>query len=682
MRDFGPSIGPWLWFKLYWTAWALLLMVTARLLWVRGKEGGLRVRLRLARHRFTPPTSWIASMAVVSILAFGGFIFYNTNMLNNYVNSSGLKKWSADYEHRYGKYADVPQPFITTARLNIEIYPRQRSAGIQGSYHLVNLGSAPIDSVHVATVRGVETTSLTFDRVAELVVNDDKFHHLIYALKEALQPGDSLQLNFTVHAEPHGFGENGVDASIVANGTHISSAWLPTVGYKASRELIGPSERRVFGLPPRPVIPSLYDVRARSKRSPGIVLETVIGTDEDQVAVAPGALIASSSPQNGRRHFHFSTTTPIGDEWAFFSARYDVREEEWRSPDSAGHPITIRIYHSPEDTTHLDRMVRSIRASMDYYTKEFGPYPFGDQLTVVERAGNGEGMHADAGMITHAEGFVTWNPAANNMRVHDHPYAVVMHEMGHQWGVPIASVEGAPVMSEGIAWYYGLKALENSIGPKATRQLLYYMRQPNPYPVIRRGEPLLRGLDPYLSYRRAPFALYAISKYIGDGKVNGALRRMREEHQPANTPLATTLDLYAELKKATPDSLQYLLHDLFEVNTFWELATEKVTAKRTQDSTWQVTLVLQAKKVVIDSAGVERELPMDEWIPIGVFAPGAPGDELGSPLYLQMHRIHSGQQTITVTVPREPVLAGIDPYHLIDIVELEEDDNVEPVQRE
>ncbi len=42
MRGFGPSLGPWLWFKLYWAAWALLLAVVARLLWVRGKESGLR----------------------------------------------------------------------------------------------------------------------------------------------------------------------------------------------------------------------------------------------------------------------------------------------------------------------------------------------------------------------------------------------------------------------------------------------------------------------------------------------------------------------------------------------------------------------------------------------------------------------------------------------------------------
>ena len=34
-----------------------------------------------------------------------------------------------------------------------------------------------------------------------------------------------------------------------------------------------------------------------------------------------------------------------------------------------------------------------------------------------------------------------------------------------------------------------------------------------------------------------------------------------------------------------------------------------------------------------------------------------------------MHRIRSTEQTITVTVPRKPAHAGIDPYHLL--IELE-----------
>ncbi len=227
-----------------------------------------------------------------------------------------------------------------------------------------------------------------------------------------------------------------------------------------------------------------------------------------------------------------------------------------------------------------------------------------------------------------------------------------------------------------------MKVVENARGREHLRRLLSFMRQPHPYPQIRRGEPLLRGLDPYLSYRKGPFALYALSEYIGEERVNGALRRLIEVHGSGEAPLATTLDLYRELQAVTPKSLQYLLHDLFEVNTYWELEMERATAEQTGEGAWQVTLDVRARKVVADPAGVETEVPIDEWVEVGVFAPAGEGEELSEPLYVQKHRIRSGQQTITVTVPRKPVGAGIDPYHVLDWEEGEDDDNIEGVEIE
>jgi hypothetical protein len=68
---------------------------------------------------------------------------------------------------------------------------------------------------------------------------------------------------------------------------------------------------------------------------------------------------------------------------------------------------------------------------------------------------------------------------------------------------------------------------------------------------------------------------------------------------------------------------------------------------------------------------------MNEWVELGVFAEAKPGESLGQPLYVQKHRIHSGRQTITVTVPGKPARGGIDPYNLLD---WEEGDNIEPIE--
>ncbi|MGB8193057.1 MAG: hypothetical protein WCF67_14105, partial [Chitinophagaceae bacterium] len=674
MRGFGPYLGPWLWFKLYWTAWALLLAVIARLFWMRGKESGLRVRLRLARRRFTRPMAWTAGAALALILSLGGFIFYNTNILNEYHTASDIKKRSAEYERRYGRFAAMPQPQLTATNMRIEIYPERRAVDIRGTYHLVNRSAIAIDSILVAIEPGVETRTLTFDKAATLVLNDQELSSRTYKMVKPLQPGDSLRLNFQVIMKPHGFTESGVDASVTAKSSFFTNAWLPRIGYQSSRELISASDRSEYKLSPRPLIASLYDTAAPKDRGAGINFDAVVGTHQDQVAVAPGALRRTWTA-DGRRYFHYTTDGPIGSEWTFFSANYKVHETSWKNPDSA-QTVAVRIFHNPADTAQLHRIVQGVHASLDYYTKEFGAYRY-NHITFVERTGNGVSMHADPSLVHYSEGFTTWQPDNDSLSL-DMPFAVVAHEMAHQWTVPSAFVEGAPVMSESLAWYYAMKAVEKAKGRAHLQRLLNYMRQPYPHPPIRRGEPLLRGLDKYLSYRRGPFALYALNEYVGEDKINKALRLLLEKHRPEKAPLATTLDLYRELQAVTPDSLQYLLHDLFEVNTYWQLKTEGVTAKQTKAGTWQVTLEVQARKTVVDSAGVETDVPMNDWVEIGIFAHATNGES--KPLYLQKHLIKSGKQTITVTIQRKPGSAGIDPNHLL--IDQDTSDNTSAVKME
>ena len=78
MNGFGPFIEPFVWFKLYWAAWALLFAVITMLFWVRGTELGVRNRLTLARARLRGPTARMAGVATALILVLGGFVFYNT----------------------------------------------------------------------------------------------------------------------------------------------------------------------------------------------------------------------------------------------------------------------------------------------------------------------------------------------------------------------------------------------------------------------------------------------------------------------------------------------------------------------------------------------------------------------------------------------------------------------------
>jgi ABC-2 type transport system permease protein len=677
IRGFGASLGPWLWFKLYWAAWALLLAVAARLLWVRGREGGLGARLRQARRRFTRRTAAAAAAAVGLVLTLGGFVFYNTNVLNEYATAADGMERRAGYERRYGRYARVPQPRLAGTDLRVEIDPDRRAVDIRGSYRLVNRGAVPVDSIHLATAPDAETGAVTFDRPAARVLVDDDLGHRIYAIATPLQPGDSLRLSFSVRVEPRGFRNGGVDDPVVANGTFFEGEdWLPAVGYQPDRELRRAADRRAHGLAPRPRFRSLDDAGARQDATGEemAAFSAVVGTAPDQVAVAPGTLRRTWT-EGGRRYFHYATDAPVGGV-AIFSAKYAVREARWSPSAGAGRGVAIRIHHHPGHTANLDRMLHSVRASLDHYTARFGPYPYG-HLTLVEIPGLG-GMHAYGSLITFQEGFSRFDPRGSS-RVPDFPFSVVAHEVAHQWWgshLAPARVEGNAILSESLAEYSAFQVLKKTHGHDHLRRYLGLLRTQYEVPGKRAAVPLLRASDEFHQYYKGPVALYALGEYVGEDRVNRALRRLLEAH--GSGALLTTRDLHRELRAVTPDSLRYLLHDLFAANTFWELETERATAQRTPAGAWRVTLDVRARKVTVDPAGVETEVPMDDCIQVGVFAPAAEGEARGRPLYTRMHRVRSGRQRITVTVPTRPARAGIDPDHLL--MDGERYDNAADVQ--
>jgi len=690
IRGFGPSLAPWLWFKLYWVAWAVLLAVAATLLWPRGLERSLWSRLQVARRRSTRVTVGVAATAVALIVTLGGFIFYNTNSLNRYRTASEETERRAEYERRYGKYVGIAQPTLASTNLRVELYPERREAEIRGTYFLTNSGSAAIDTIHLTTIPGVpvvETGAVSVDRPASPVVVDDDLGYRIYALEKPLQPGDSLHLSFEVRIAPHGFRNNGADAFIVGNGSHFTNRdWLPAIGYQRNRELDGVGVRRQYGLARRPAVPSLDDPSldqnaARRIRVGGdpITVEAIVGTSGDQVAVAPGTLRRTWT-EGGRRYFHYLTDVPINNQYGVFSAAYALREEQWMRPAQGqgatgpGQAVTIQIFHHPGHAGNLGRMVASVRASLDHYTRQFGPYPY-SYLRLIENPDRGMGVGTEAATIEYGEGFSLLNPG-NGPQDLDIVFAVVAHGVARRWwGMQVvpADVEGAGLLGVSLETYSAMRVVEETLGPEHLRRYLLSMRKGFGPPRTRAAPPLLRATDSFAYSRRGPFALYALSQYIGKDRVDDALRSLLKKHGSGVPPLPTSLDLYRELQAVTPDSYQYLLRDLFEKNTFWEFETQRATAQQTEAGAWQVTLDVRGRKIVVDEAGVETEVPMDDWIEVGVFEEGEP--------YLQKHRIGSGKQTITVTVPQKPARAGIDPRHLLSVLG-ETDNNIKAVKNE
>ena len=664
ISGFAPYLGPFLWFKLYWAAWALLLAIVAGLFWVRGVNPRLRERVSFARRRFRGMTAIGAAAVAGLVLVVGGFLFYNTNILNEYVGSAEGAGRLAEYERRYGRYEGAPQPQLAGAKLSVELDPERRQADIRGVYTLVNRTARPIDTIHVAVSFDVETSAIELDRPARATRVDDELGHRIYTLATPLAPGQPLRMTWQVRHHARGIPARvprEVHTAVLGNGTFIQMAqWMPLLGYQTGRELAGTADRKAHGLPPRPDDARSLDNLAARRDPTGqdrFALDVTVGTAANQTAVAPGRL-QKTWTRNGRRYFHYVTDAPIGLGFALFSAEYAVTRARWRD-------VELEVFHHPPHTRNLQRMLRGMELSLEQYTRRFGPYPY-KVLRMIEYTRKDGGAHAAAGNIWFSEVFPLLDPSRDERRF-DLPFAVVAHEMGHQFQVSPARVEGRGLLSESFAWYAAMGVIEAEYGPDHLARFLGFMRRDYLNPRARADVPLLRASDWFLSYRKGPFAMYALREYVGQEKVDLAWRRLIAKHASHQPPFATSLDLYRELQAVTPDALRTLLGDLLERNTFWELKTYRATARQTTNGQWQVSLDVAARKVVVDTEGVETTVPMNDPIEIGVFA----GDK---PLSLAMHRIRPGSQTITITVPQRPTRAGIDPRNLL--IDVEPWDNV------
>ena len=179
--------------------------------------------------------------------------------------------------------------------------------------------------------------------------------------------------------------------------------------------------------------------------------------------------------EGGRRYFHYSSDVPIGGQFMFFSADYDVHREQRNG-------VEIQVFNDPRHTHNRDHVLRSVRASLDYFSAQFGdyPYPF---LQIIEQPAKGMGMGVDgSGVVTGLEGFFRLDPEGDEF---DAIFQIVAHEMAHQWwGVQLkyAYAEGAIVLSESLAWYSAMGVVEHARGPEELERLVAYMRENGPLP--------------------------------------------------------------------------------------------------------------------------------------------------------------------------------------------------------
>jgi len=678
MNGYGHFVPALFWSITYWLAISAFLGVLSIALARRGADDGWPARLRLARARL-PRLSPAAALFLFLAAGSGAWYFYNAHVLNEYLNAKQRRQIQADYERSFKKYENFLQPKITAVDCQIDIDPARRSFSGSGSYTLQNKTSQPISQIHI-TDQMESVPRVSFDRPYHRVSSSPRNLYSIYTLDQPLAPGDSLRMSFDVGYRSHGFRDGNERAELAYNGTFFDSGYFPHIGYQQFIELDDPRRRREEHLGPLEEMaprgdPVQSEYNVFYKDSDWVTFHTIVSTSADQIAIAPGYL-KRDWQQGGRHYFEYAMgPTPILDFFAYISARYNVRREQYKGTN-------LEVYYTPGHEFDISDMLASSRAGLDYYQANYSPYQFA-QFRIMEFPRYREFAQSFSNTVPYSEsmGFIERMVKKNDI---DFTYYVTAHELGHQWWAHQligANVEGSNMLSETLAEYSALMVMQKKYGRDNMHRFLRheldtYLRGRGRE--VRHEPPLvLVQREPYVWYEKGGQIMYTLADYIGEEKVNAALRNFLIRYRYANAtnsesvPYPDTRLLVDALRAQTPPDLEYLISDGFESIVLYDNKALAATVTPTADHKFKVALTVQARKVKADGNGNESPMPLNDYIDVGVFN-GKKDEE--KPLFLEKEKFTEGQRTFEITVDQMPTRAGIDPYNkLVDRIA---DDNM------
>jgi hypothetical protein len=363
---------------------------------------------------------------------------------------------------------------------------------------------------------------------------------------------------------------------------------------------------------------------------------------------------------------------PILDFYAFLSADYTVARDRWND-------VAIEVYHHAPHDMNVPRMIEAVKASLDYFTASFSPYQH-RQVRIVEFPRYATFAQSFPNTIPYSEsiGFIA---DLRDEDAIDYVFYVTAHEVAHQWWahqVIGAETQGSTMLSETLSQYSALMVMEKEYGRAKMKKFLAY--ELDRY-LRGRGSEREREMplslvenQAYIHYYKGSLVFYALREVMGEDVLNGVLRQYVADVAFQEPPFTTSLELVERIRAAMPERFAYLVEDLLETITLYDNRAIAATAVPLGGDRWRVDLVVESHKLRADGEGAEAEIPMRDWLQIGVMGE----DEDAEPLYLEWHEISGPRTELSLEVSGRPAKAGIDPRVLF--VDREPDDNVRRVE--
>ncbi|MGO1868871.1 MAG: M1 family aminopeptidase [Sphingobacteriaceae bacterium] len=674
-------------YRFYWLLFGLFLFGCALLFWPRGLVSSMREKFRIAKRRFNPVLFWPLVFVGLAFIGLGYTIYAETNLKQPYYGTLDRELQRVAYEKKYKRYQDLHAPRLVDVFVEMDLAPERRDLLVNGRFTYVNKTEREIDSIFMNLSQDLNTT-MEFGRESRLVDRDSVLSVQIFTLEQALQPGDSLEINYRLENRPNGLLFD--RSPVLANGTFLNNSIFPVLNYSPGAELQDNQVRKKYGLPDKFRMPDPADSSNRynnyiSQDADWIDFETVISTSPDQIAIAPGYL-QQEWEADGRRFFHYKMDAPILNFYAFVSARYQKKEEVYKGK-------TLGIYYHDNHEYNLDRMMASLEKSLDYYQTNFGPYQF-QQVRILEfPRTHGTFAQAFANTVPFSEaiGFIAKIDEQDDNAV-DYPYSVTAHEFAHQWWahqVIGAYARGTTMLSESLAEYSSLKVLEHTYGKGQMRRFLrealdtYLSGRSNER--IRETPLMFNENQSYIHYNKGALVMYTISDLWGEEKFNNFLKGFVQKVGFQAPPYTTSIEFVDDLRHQMPDSLAYLIDDLFETVTLYDNRVEKVSEARQVGDQFELEIDFLISKYRTDAKGRKTytnnrgdsliyntgddklfSLPLADYIDLAILGEAKESNQQEGENYIHRQRIKVDDISnhLKIRLDDKPTEVIIDPYSM------------------
>ena len=536
-----------------------------------------------------------------------GYIIYSKTEIIDTDDDNNRRQ---DYEEKYARLKNLPQPTIADVKTAIDLFPESESYRVRGEYLLVNKTGLPIETIHI--FGSLETQWSDWRLENGFLQNEDTTDgNYIFLLDEPLQPGDSAKLNFRFDYSASPFNRSASANTIIENGSFIRiSNYFPRPGYNNGNEIDDAKERAKRNMPRSGNVKSLDEKFGEPFDYGFVNLDAVISTGKDQIAVGVGEL-KNQWEKDNRNYFRYATETAVPFRFAVASARYAVRKTAYNNLD-------IEVYYHPEHHQNIDHLLTVAEDTLKYCERHIDKYPF-KTLRFVEISSFTRGF---AGTAYPTNLFINENfgfqSRINKDRDRDILHEMVSHELSHAWwgNSKIAPDyrKGSALLTETLAMFTELMMYKKTYGEEhlSSRVNVHkdiYLSQRT----FADEEPLYKSdpEKPYLAYNKGMVVMYQLYKFLGEEKINTALKRFYEKYSYPNQPPVST-DLINEFYAVADKNLHPKIDELFKQIVTCDLSLNAVNVNINSDGGYTMEIDASASKFIEDGKGGSDVVPFNE----------------------------------------------------------------------